>query len=55
MSSYLIPEDGPFVFGAYASLFRRAEQHDHTDVTPERDAAVPETGEDPIVVQQIAS
>jgi len=55
MSSYLIPEDGPFVFGAYASLFQRTEQQDPTPVTPELNGTVPEEGEDATVVQQIAS
>ena len=55
MSSYLTSEESPFVFGAYASLFQRTEQHDPIPVTPEINATVPEDGEDATVVQQIAS
>jgi hypothetical protein len=55
MSSYLTPEDGPFVFGAFASLFQRTEQHDPIPVTPELNPTVPEDGEDATVVRQIAS
>jgi hypothetical protein len=55
MSTYLTPEDGPFVFGAYASLFRRTEQHDPTDAGVEVSTALPDDGEDEAVVQQIAS
>jgi hypothetical protein len=55
MSSYLTSEDGPFVFGAYASLFQRTEEHHPTDVTPELSGAMPEDAEDATVVQPIAS
>jgi hypothetical protein len=55
MSSYLTSEDGPFVFGAYASLFQRIEEHDPIDVTPELSGVLPDDAEDATVVQPIAS
>jgi hypothetical protein len=55
MSTYLTPEDGPFVFGAYASLFQRTEQHDPIDIGAEISGALADDGEDQTVVQQIAS
>lgn len=55
MSSYLTPEDGPFVFGAYASLFQRIEQHVPADVTVELGGPALDDAEDATVTQQIAS
>jgi len=55
MSSYLTPEDGPFVFGAYASLFQRTEQLDPVDVTVELSGPALDDADDATVVQQIAS